>query len=338
MTDRRNFLKLGALASAMGGSLLTACSGGSTSGAGPQPIVISTWPHGEPANEAAWTVLSDGGSALDAVEAGVRVPEADPEVHTVGYGGFPDRSGTVTLDACIMDGDGRAGSVAFLSRIMHPISVARKVMEETPHVMLVGDGALDFARAQGFEEQSLLTDDIREQWDEWNAQNPDAASTAPEVNVESEVNVQDRGGAQNHDTIGMLALDADGTLAGACTTSGTKWKMPGRVGDSPLIGSGLYVDPDAGAACATGWGEHIIRTVGSHAVVERMRQGATPEAACRDVVDRILARTDAPDIQVGFLALTPRGETGAYSIASGFDVATYDPENGNRLTEAPHRR
>ena len=332
MNNRRDFLKTGALAGVMGSSLLTACASNSGTASGQRPVVISTWSHGEPANEAAWEVLSEDGSALDAVEAGVRVPEADPEVRTVGYGGRPDRAGTVTLDACIMDAQGRAGSVAYLQHIMHPISVARKVMEATPHVMLVGDGALDFARSQGFEEQDLLTETARRQWEQWKNENPDLAPSPPATNIEDESD------AQNHDTIGMLALDANGALAGACTTSGAAWKMPGRVGDSPLIGSGLYVDPEVGAACATGWGEHIIRTVGSHAVVERMRQGAAPEAACRDIVDRILARLDGDrNVQVGFLALNADGVAGAYSIRSGFEMAVHD-DAGNRLTDAPHRK
>ncbi len=330
MNNRRDFLKLGALAGTFGSGVLTACAANASSrGPAQKPVVVSTWKHGQPANETAWEVLSENGSALDAVEAGVRVPEADPEVRTVGFGGRPDRAGNVTLDACIMDAEGRAGSVAYLRRIMHPISVARRVMEETPHVMLVGDGALDFARSQGFEEQDLLTEAAREEWEQWKQEHPDLVPSTPEANVEDE--------SGNHDTIGMLALDAQGGLSGACTTSGTAWKMPGRVGDSPLIGGGLYVEPGVGAACATGWGEHIIRVVGAHAVVERMRQGADPEAACRDTVDRVLARTDATDFQVGFLALSARGEVGAYSVQSGFDVARYDA-TGNRLTEAPHRK
>jgi L-asparaginase/N4-(beta-N-acetylglucosaminyl)-L-asparaginase len=331
MNNRRNFLKLSALAGTFGSGVLTACAANaSTGGAARKPVVVSTWKHGQPANEAAWEVLSQDGSALDAVEAGVRVPEADPAVRTVGYGGRPDRAGTVTLDACVMDANGQAGSVAYLQHIMHPVSVARKVKEETPHVMLVGEGALEFAQSQGFEKQDLLTEAAREEWEQWKQEHPDLVPSAPEANIEDE--------GANHDTIGMLALDAHGTLSGACTTSGTAWKIPGRVGDSPLIGSGLYVEPGVGAACATGWGEHIIRVVGAHAVVERMRQGAAPEAACREIVDRVLARTDATDFQVGFLALNTRGEVGAYSVQSGFDVALYDAENGNRLTEAPHRR
>lgn len=294
------------------------------------PVVISTWGHGMPANEAAWEVLSEGGPALDAVEAGVRVPEADPEVRTVGRGGRPDRSGTVTLDACVMDERGHCGSVAALQHIQHPTSVARKVMEESPHVMLVGDGALDFALDQGFEKTSLLTEQSRKDWEKWKQEGAD--TTPPKPNIEDEV------GAENHDTIGMLALDAQGNLSGACTTSGTAWKMPGRVGDSPLIGAGLYVDNEVGAACATGWGEPVIRTVGSHLAVELMRQGASPAEACRQVIDRIATRyDDTSDVQVGVLALNTQGDVGSYSLQDGFQAALYTSEEGNCLIDAPFR-
>jgi L-asparaginase/N4-(beta-N-acetylglucosaminyl)-L-asparaginase len=326
--DRRRFLKLSALASTSLSALVSAC----TSSPAPEerrPVVISTWNHGEAANAAAWDVLSAGGAALDAVEQGVRVTEADPSVRTVGLGGWPDASGTVTLDACIMNGDGRAGSVAYLRRILHPVSVARRVMEATPHVMLVGDGALRFARAEGFSETTLLTPETAAAWEQRQAARDSVAgdtSATPEINIE------------NHDTIGMLALDRDGTLAGACTTSGTRGKMPGRVGDSPLIGAGLYVEDGVGAACATGWGEAVIRTVGSHAVVEQMRQGAAPDEACRRVAERLTTQFADASIQVGFLALSPRGEIGAYSVRSGFTAAVYTPDGGNRRTDAPHVR
>lgn len=291
------------------------------------PVVVSTWSHGLPANEAAWAVLGEDGTALDAVEEGVAVPEADPEVRTVGLGGRPDRSGTVTVDACVMDQRGRCGSVAALPRIQHPTSVARAVMEETPHVMLAGDGALAFARDQGFEETDLLTDQSEQDWEDWKEEQPDV--DRPEPNIEDET------GAGNHDTIGMLALDADGHLSGACTTSGTAWKMPGRVGDSPLIGAGLYVDDDVGAACATGWGETIIQVAGSHLAVEAMRQGASPQAACRRVIERVAALpADTSDAQVGVLALSKRGEIGAYGLQSGFDTARRTPGTENQLIEA----
>jgi len=296
------------------------------------PVVVSTWPHGRPANEAAWAVLADDGTALDAAEKGVAVTEADPEARTVGRGGYPDRTGVVTLDACVMDGRRRCGAVAALEDILHPTAVARAVMEETPHVLLAGDGARTFALEQGFEETDLLTDRSERDWREWRDGRDGGASDEA---ARPEPNVEKAAGRGNHDTIGLLALDADGRLAGACTTSGTKWKMHGRVGDSPLIGAGLYVDAEAGAACATGWGEAIIRVSGAHLAVETMRQGASPTAACRRVVERVRALpTDTSDIQVGVLALTPRGDIGAYSLRSGFEAPRSTPDGGHRLVDA----
>ena len=230
-----------------------------------KPIVISTWEHGLAANKIAWQVLNNSGRALDAVEQGVRVPEADPNVRTVGYGGYPDSEGNVTLDACIMDENMNCGSVAYLQGIKHPISVARKVMEETPHVMLVGQGAQDFALQQGFDIQDLLTPQAKKDWQDWRA----SGQGKKQINIE------------NHDTIGMLALDSQGNLSGACTTSGAAYKLPGRVGDSPIIGAGLYVDNEVGGATATGMGELMMKTVGCHLVVELMRQGASPQEACK---------------------------------------------------------
>lgn len=282
-----------------------------------KPIVISTWEHGLDANKAAWEVLSKNGRALDAVEIGVKVPEADPKITTVGYGGFPDRDGRVTLDACIMDENSNCGSVAFLEHIMHPISVARMVMEKTPHVMLVGEGALSFALANGFKKENLLTPEAEKEWKKWLKD----AKYEPIINFEN-----------NHDTIGMLALDASGNLSGACTTSGMAWKMHGRVGDSPIIGAGLYVDNEVGAACATGVGEAVIRTVGSHMVVELMRQGKSPEKACKAAVERIMQRFKGFEkIQVGFLALNKKGEYGAYCIQKGFNYAVYSEKVKNQL-------
>ncbi|ABL98510.1 N(4)-(beta-N-acetylglucosaminyl)-L-asparaginase [Shewanella amazonensis] len=301
MASRRDFLKLSSLASMIGLAAPAMALGRKVN----KPIVVSTWEHGMPANEAAWQVLNAGGRALDAVEAGVRVPEADPKVRTVGYGGYPDRDGKVTLDACIMDEHMNCGSVAFLQGIKHPISVARLVMEKTPHVMLVGEGARQFALSQGFVEEELLTAEARADWQRWLKE-----QTVQTINIE------------NHDTIGMLALDANGNLSGACTTSGAAYKMHGRVGDSPLIGAGLYVDNDVGAATATGMGELMIKTVGCHLVVELMRQGASPEEACQQAVQRIARKLgDYAQFQVGFLALNKAGEYGAYCIQSGFNYA-----------------
>jgi len=324
MTDRRSFLKASAVGAVAAPTILEGCAAGTAdAGQASGPVALSTWEHGLAANEAAWEILASGGTALDAVEAGVRVPEADPDVTTVGYGGWPDRFGKVTLDACIMDERGRCGSVAFLQDIMHPISVARQVMEKTPHVMLVGQGALDFALSNGFEQEDLLTDRAREGWETWKAEN---GETRPMINIE------------NHDTIGMLTLDAAGDLSGACTTSGAAYKYHGRVGDSPIIGAGLYVDNEVGGATATGWGEAVIRAVGCFLVVELMRQGHGPEEACRLAVERVIEKNpDWQEIQVGFLALSKSGEYGSYCIAPGFNYAVQTSATDNLLIDADSR-
>lgn len=324
MTDRRSFLKASAVGAVAAPTILEGCAAGTAdAGQASGPVALSTWEHGLAANEAAWEILASGGTALDAVEAGVRVPEADPDVTTVGYGGWPDRFGKVTLDACIMDERGRCGSVAFLQDIMHPISVARQVMEKTPHVMLVGQGALDFALSNGFEQEDLLTDRAREGWETWKAEN---GETRPMINIE------------NHDTIGMLTLDTAGDLSGACTTSGAAYKYHGRVGDSPIIGAGLYVDNEVGGATATGWGEAVIRAVGCFLVVELMRQGHGPEEACRLAVERVIEKNpDWQEIQVGFLALSKSGEYGSYCIAPGFNYAVQTSATANLLIDADSR-
>ena len=315
MTTRREFIKL----STIGSGLLATSAHGEAPSQQNKPIVISTWNFGLAANAAAWKILSRNGRALDAVEAGAKVPEADPTETSVGYGGLPDRDGKVTLDACIMDEAGNCGSVAFLQHIVHPISVARLVMEKTPHVMLVGEGALRFALANGFKKTRLLTKDSEKAWKEWLKK----AEYKPVVNIE------------NHDTIGIIAMDASGNLSGACTTSGMAYKMHGRVGDSPIIGAGLYVDNEIGAAAATGVGEEVIKIVGCHLVVELMRHGRTPEQACREAVERILKKNPAKarDIQVGFLALNKNGEYGAWCLQEGFNYAVNDA-SGNRLLDS----
>lgn len=271
------------------------------------PIVISTWNMGLGANEGAWKVLSSGGDALTAVEQGVWIPEADPKEMTVGLGGFPDREGRVTLDACVMRGDGACGAVLALENIVHPVSVARAVMEKTPHVILTGEGALQFALQQGFKKENLLTPESEKAWKEWLKK----SEYKPIINIE------------NHDTIGMLAIDQAGKLAGACTTSGMAFKMRGRIGDSPIIGAGLFVDEEVGGATATGHGEEVIRIAGSHLVVELMRQGKSPEAACKEAVDRVYKRQKhrIKDIQVGFIAVSKEGEYGAYCVHKGFSYA-----------------
>ncbi len=284
------------------------------------PLVISTWHFGKPANEEAWKVLINKGKALDAVEAGVQVPEGDPKVKSVGYGGLPDRDGHVTLDACIMDHIGNCGSVAFLEHIMHPISVARKVMEKTPHIMLVGEGALQFALREGFPKENLLTPESETAWKEWLK----TSGYQPEMKT-------------GHDTIGMLALDLEGNLSGACTTSGLAYKMHGRVGDSPIIGAALFVDNEVGAATATGVGEEVIRIAGAHTVVELMRQGRSPEEACKGAIERILKwrQSQVKDKQVGFLAINTQGQFGAYSLTKGFEYAVQNADIPNELRSSP---
>lgn len=273
---------------------------------GSRPLVISTWNHGLPANEKAWEVLKNGGSALDAAEQGVMVVEADPEGMSVGIGGLPDRDGFVTLDACIMDHLGNCGSVCFLEEILHPISVARLVMEKTPHVMLAGEGAQQFALENGFEKQNLLTDKAKKAWEKWK----ETSQYEPVINSE------------NHDTIGLLALDKNGFIAGSCTTSGMGYKVRGRVGDSPIIGAGLFVDGEVGGAVATGHGEMMMKTLGSFVVVEAMRNGASPQEACEEAVKRIAKKVNNyKNGQAGFLAVNSQGETGAYAIHKGFNYA-----------------
>lgn len=304
-------------------------------GPGRHPLVVSTWRHGMAANAAAWAVLTGGGRALDAVETGVRVSEADPEVMSVGYGGRPDREGHVTLDACIMDERGEAGAVAFLQNIMHPVSVARKVMESTPHVMLVGEGARRFAVAQGFPEQDLLTDKARAEWQEW-LKTADYQPWTPPTDPKSTSSARPRSG-DNHDTISMLAIDRAGDLSGACTTSGLAYKMHGRVGDSPIIGAALFVDNEVGAACATGTGEEVMKTLGSFLIVELMRQGATPQEACEEGIARIRHRhrnDDLSKVQVGYLAIDRYGNVGAFDVQPWFQYAITDENDGARLVDA----
>jgi N4-(beta-N-acetylglucosaminyl)-L-asparaginase len=313
--NRRQFIKKGTFAAAM----LSSIQYQSKANEVQKPIVLSTWNFGLKANEVAWGILSKNGSALDAVENGVKLVEADPHERSVGYGGRPDRDGFVTLDACIMDHDHNIGSVACLQHIKHPVSVARAVMEKTPHVMLVGDGALQFALNQGFKKENLLTTESETEWKEWLK----TSQYKPIVNIE------------NHDTIGMIALDLNGNLSGACTTSGMAYKMHGRVGDSPIIGAGLFVDNEIGAATATGHGEEVIRIAGCHLVVELMRQGRSPEEACKEAVERVYKKQQkrAKDIQVGFIAISKEGKYGAYCLQKGFSYAVYS-NSGNRLLEA----
>ncbi len=317
--NRRQFIKTGSLAAVAIGIVSPKQSIADDSN---KPIILSTWNFGLKANEVAWKILSKNGTALDAVENGVMLVEADPTERSVGYGGRPDRDGFVTLDACIMDHEQNIGSVACLEHIMHPISVARAVMEKTPHVMLVGDGALKFALSQGFKKENLLTPESEMEWKEWLK----TSKYKPIANIE------------NHDTIGMIALDARGNLSGACTTSGMAFKMHGRVGDSPIIGAGLFVDNEIGAATATGHGEEVIRIAGCHLVVELMRQGRTPEEACKEAVERVFKKQQkrAAEIQVGFIAINKAGAHGSYCLQKGFSYAVHD-NRSNRLIDADSR-
>ncbi|PLX10191.1 MAG: glycosylasparaginase [Marinilabiliales bacterium] len=287
------------------------------------PIVISTWSHGLEANAESVRVLNEGGGIVDAVEKGVMIPESDPNNHSVGLGGFPDITGKVTLDASIMGPDGNAGGVCFLENIVHPISVARKVMDETPHVLLSGSGALKFALDNGFEEENLLTEKALQGWKKM----LERENRTPEINWEEKHN-------ELHDTIGLLAINEESDIAGACTTSGLAAKMRGRVGDSPIIGAGLYVDNEIGAATATGMGELVLKTLGSFLVVELMRNGASPQQACEQAVKRIVDKVaDHKKYQIGLLALSKKGEIGAYSIQPGFNYALY-AEGKNQLLNA----
>ena len=280
-----------------------------------KPIVIATWDVPN-ATDKAWELLDGGSPALDAVMHGVMIEEADVNNQSVGLGGRPDRDGIVTLDACIMDKDSNCGAVLCLQNITHPIAVARKVMEETPHVMLAGLGAEKFAYEQGFKKEELLTDKSKKDWLEWKK----TSKYQPVINIE------------NHDTIGMLAIDKKGDIAGACTTSGMAYKISGRVGDSPIIGAGLYVDNEIGGATATGVGEEVVRTVGSFLIVELMRQGKSPQQACEEGVNRIIQKNKGKlNFQIGFIAINKKGETGAYCIQPGFSYRTYN-EQGHMNT------
>jgi isoaspartyl peptidase/L-asparaginase-like protein (Ntn-hydrolase superfamily) len=325
---RRQFIRFGAAVGALSvvkPSQATNIVAQSYQGKAKGPIVLSTWNHGLAANEGAWAVLQKGGSALDAVEKGVMVTEADLTNRSVGVGGRPDRDGHVTLDACIMSGDSRCGSVAFLEGIAHPINVARAVMERTQHVMLVGAGARKFALEQGFATAKMPIDEVKKDYEKWRKENKDLFKK-PDINHE------------NHDTIGMIAMDAQGQLAGACTTSGWAYKMHGRVGDSPIIGAGLFVDDEVGAATATGLGEAIVRVAGSHTVVELMRQGYTPFDACKEACLRIVRKhKDLTGLQCGFIALDKEGNYGAYSIYAGFNFALRN-NDGEALVDAKFDR
>lgn len=299
-----------------------------------KPIVISTWDSGMPVNAEAWKILSTKGTALDAVEAGAI--HIENEINCcVGLGGYPDRDGIVTLDSCIMDHNANCGAVAGIERIKHPVSVARLVMEKTPHVILVGAGAQQFAVENGFElEPAELSESAKKAYTEWLIK----SEYKPVINIE---NKKQNGpfapsffedGTANHDTMGLVAMDIFGNLSGAVTTSGMAFKLHGRVGDSPIVGAGLFVDNEIGAATSSGTGEEVIRICGTHLVVEFMRQGYSPETACKKAVERIVKRDKekAKTLQVGFLAMNKKGQYGAYAIQKGF-VFSVKSNNENQI-------
>ncbi len=343
MINRRKFIRASAFtgfATAFGNKLWASRTEQGIRG---KPIVISTWGPNVKANAAAWEILGTGGRALDAVVKGVQVPEADPKDNSVGYGGLPDRDGKVTLDSCVMDEYGNCGAVMAIEHIMHPVLVARLVMEKTPHVQLVGEGALRFALSQGFQKENLLTKESEKTWKEWlKTAKYDPMDTMKEF--EKATKDQNPGHQEvpypwpspvlNHDTIGMVAMDTNGNLGGACTTSGMAFKMHGRVGDSPIIGAGLFVDNEVGAASATGVGEEVVKICGSHTVVEAMRRGLTPEAACKEAVRRIIKNkgTTAKDVQVGFLAINNKGQHGGFAIQKGFTYCVTTKEGTKVFT------
>jgi N4-(beta-N-acetylglucosaminyl)-L-asparaginase len=318
MLNRRKFLQFSTLTA----PLLSIKNVLTNSMGQTKPLVISTWDTGKDVNTEAWKILSANGKALDAVEAGARYIEGLINC-CVGLGGYPDRDGIVTLDSCIMDEHANCGSVAGLEQIKHPVSVARKIMELTPHVMLVGQGAQKFAIENGFaKEPQKLSPEAEKAYKEWIKK----SEYKPIINIE---NKKEHGpfapaffedGSANHDTMGLVALDVAGNLSGAVTTSGMAFKIHGRVGDSAIIGAGLFVDNEVGAATSTGVGEEVIRICGTHLVIEFMRQGDSPEMACRKAVERIVKRdpAKAKTLQVGFLALSKKGEYGAYAIQKEF--------------------
>ena len=280
---------------------------------------ISTWKTTE-ANLKAGLLLDNGIDGLTAAVEGVAVEEENPKNTTVGYGGAPDRTGIVTLDACVMNHLGDCGSVVAVENIVNVARLAKDVMEKTPHVMLAGKGAEDFAISEGYKQTDLLTEKSKEDWKKW----LESEEYRPIINIE------------NHDTIGMLCLDKNNNISGACTTSGLAYKMKGRVGDSPIIGSGLFIDIKIGGAVATGLGEEVVKTVGSFLVVELMRQGKSPQEACETAVKRIVSSNSQENkFQVAYIAMNKNGEVGSYCIEPGFTYMDYfEGENKEKITES----
>ena len=279
-----------------------------------KPLFVATWNFGLPACEMSYKTLQSGGSILDAIEQGIRLTEADVQNDSVGIGGRPNAEGVLQLDACIMDGrTQKAGSVAALENYPHPISVARRVMEKTKHVMLVGPGAARFAKEEGFETAEMPIAEQKRLWQEWSAQ-------------------QKKDKVPNHDTIALVGMDRQGNLAGGCSTSGLAYKLPGRVGDSPILGSGLYVDGTVGAAGATGIGENVMRFCATFLIVEMMRGGMDPTAACRATIQRIakMDHKSPSELHINFLAIDKQGRYGAAGTDEAFQVAVVTSE-GSKL-------
>ena len=305
--DRRSFMTLG-----VGGSLVLSMAKFKPGSRYALPLVISTWDNRK-ANKAAMMALRSGASSLDAVVEGIKIAESDPKDRSVGYGGRPDRSGRVTLDACIMNAEGKAGSVTYVQRVKHPIALARMVMEKTPHVILSGDGAEKFAREMGFPEEDLLTEESRIEYEEWKK----TSKYQPIINIE------------RHDTIGLLAMDSKGVLAGGCSTSGMAYKMEGRVGDSPIIGAGLFVDNEYGACVGTGHGEYVLRALSAFLVVEFIRQGMHPQKACEKAIKRIIEKNKGAveAYQVGLIAVDKKGNVGYFGVRKGFLCAINSVDN-----------
>lgn len=318
MLNRRTFLQLSTLSA----PLFSIKNVFTNYQAQTKPIVVSTWESGKEVNTEAWKILSNNGRALDAVEAGAKYIEGTINC-CVGLGGYPDRDGIVTLDSCIMDEHANCGAVGALEQIKHPVSVARKIMETTPYIMLAGAGAQQFALENGFKkEPGTLSEEAKKAYEEWLKK----SEYNPEINIENKKKngpfapVFFDDDSPNHDTMGLVAMDASGNMSGAVTTSGMAFKIHGRVGDSPIIGAGLFVDNEIGAATSSGVGEEVIRICGTHLTVEYMRQGYSPETACRKAVGRIVKRDreKAKTLQVGFLALNKKGQYGAFAIQKDF--------------------
>ncbi len=324
---RRHFIKNATLSGAglAIGNHLVACSNSPsktqnkdkimTHNTTPSPIAICTWAFAK-ANAKAGAELIKGTKALDAAIAGVAVEEENLKNTTVGKGGAPDREGNVTLDACVMDSTGDCGAVLCVEHITNVAELAKRVMTETPHVILAAQGAEEFAYNQGFKKEKLLSDTSKKAWEEW-LKSPEYK---PIINIE------------NHDTIGMLCMDKYGDIAGACTTSGLSYKMKGRVGDSPIIGSGLFIDNTVGGAVATGMGEEVVKTVGSFLIVELMRNGMSPQKACEEAVHRITSKNDRyKDFQIAYIAMNKAGQTGSYCIHKGFTYMKYEHEKNENI-------